>query len=145
VIRVTRVRSIGTITEPAVRALIERAAMVLPDVPPKRLYEEIVRRINEHALGVFVGFADGQPKTLVVAELPTSVFQLWPVVTAAYSAGAHPELVHATGTRLREWITVAGFDHACALNMQHTDRSFTRGLAHFGRSKKVGSVIRFNL
>lgn len=127
------------------RELVERAAALLPRLSPQQFYEEVVRRISEHALGVFVGYQDGQPKTLLIAELPTSAFQLAPVVVLAYHQGAERALVIATARRLREWLISFGFKNADVLNLRHTDRSMCRGCAHFGTPERIGSVIRFTL
>jgi hypothetical protein len=144
VIRVARVRTFDTITEPGVRALVLRAVeAVLPRLPPRESCREIVQRISQDSLGVFVGWWGDEPKTLLIAEVPTSCFQLAPMVLLSYSEARERELVVATAGRAREWLIACGFKYADVQNLRHTDRSMCRGCAHFGTPERIGGVIRF--
>jgi hypothetical protein len=142
--RVTRVRSLGTIGLPGVRALVERStAASLPGVSPRKFYEEIANRIDQPALGVFIGFEDEQPQTLVVALLPTSCMMLHAQIVAAYNQGSKG-LAEKVAARVREWIVAAGHHQAAAINIRRPDGVFSRGLRYFGRPERLGSVILFH-
>lgn len=110
---------------------------------PAAVLAEIVGQVHSHAIGVFVGFRGHDPKAVAIAQLPSSAFHLAPTVSLAYTEGDRT-LSIAVGARLRDWLCEAGFDHALAINMQHTDRAFMRGLAHFGMPERVGGVIKFS-
>jgi hypothetical protein len=83
------------------------------------------------------------PRVVSVAFLPCNAFYLAATIGLAYSEKGPRRLVAAVGDRMREWLVGHGHHEAMVLNLFHTDRSYVRGLAHFGTPKLIGSVIRF--
>lgn len=140
---VIRVRTRETICRPEISQLILRGARASGLPQPAAALAEIVGQIHSHGIGVFVGFDGDDPKTVAIAQLPSSAFHLAPMVSVAYSEGGRTLSV-AVSARLRNWLCEAGFDHALAVNMRHTDRAFMVGLSYFGSSERVGGVIRFS-
>lgn len=141
---IVRVRTRETICHPDISQLIMRGARKAGLTQPAAVLAEIVGQIASHGIGVFVGFDGHDPKAVAIAQLPSSAFHLAPTVSLAYSEGARA-LAIAVGARLRDWLCEAGFRDALAINMQHTDRAFMRGLAHFGTPERIGGIIRFSL
>jgi hypothetical protein len=142
---VIRVRTRETLMRPDVASLVMRGANACGVLSSGAALAELARDIALDHIGCFVGFHDSEPQGLLIVQLPTSAFQLGPVVLVAYSEGASRELTHEGGRRMREWIRAAGFDEAVALNLLHPDRAFCRRFAHFGTPERTGSVIKFRL
>jgi hypothetical protein len=142
-IRVIRVRTRETLCRPEIASLVMRGATASGLPSSAATVAELARDIASDHVGCFVGFYGTEPAGLVVGLLPTSAFQLGPVIVIAHSEVASHELTVEAGRRLRAWIEAEGFAHAFALNLQHSDRSFCRGTKHFGASRRVGSVIGF--
>lgn len=94
--------------------------------------------------GIFVGLAGDEPKAVAIGFLPHNHLWLAPTVGLAYAEKAPAPLVRLVGARMRDWFRRAGHDGVIVINMLHTDRSYMRGLAHFGVPTRVGSVIRFS-
>jgi hypothetical protein len=164
---VIRVRTRETLCRPEVSQLILRGARACGFPEPAMILGELVRNPGDPRTGIFTGWACEAPRVVAVGFLPASAFWLAPTVALAYSEvrsreGARIEtttratwprpservssrkLVHLVGSNLREWFKREGYDHVILGNLQHTDRSYIRGLAHFGRPSVIGSAIRFD-
>jgi len=111
---------------------------------PAAVLAELVRDVESHAQGLFVGFDGDRPAVVTCGFLPANAFWLAATVSLAYSNRAPRHIVAAVGARLREWLRLCGHDHALVFNLRHTDRSYIRGLAHFGYGERIGGVIRFS-
>jgi len=158
-LNVIRIRERATIVRPEIAQLIMRGARKCGLPQPAAVLAELVRDVESHAQGLFVGFQptgikpgmfhgithDGQhPCVVACGFLPANAFWLAASVGLAYSDRAPRHVVAAVGARLREWLRRCGHDHAVVLNLFHTDRSYIRGLAHFGFGERIGGVIRFS-
>ena len=141
---VIRVRERATIVGPDIAQLIMRGARKCGFPQPAAVLAELVRDIESHAQGLFIGFDGDRACVVTCGFLPANAFWLAASVALAYSDRAPRHIVAAVGERLREWLRRCGHDHAVAVNLQHTDRSYIRGLAHFGFGERIGGVIRFS-
>jgi hypothetical protein len=110
---------------------------------PAAIMADIARDIASDNHGLFVGYTEDGPRVVSVAFLPCNAFYLAATIGLAYSEKGPRQLVAAVGDRMREWLVGHGHHEAMVLNLFHTDRSYVRGLAHFGAPERIGSVIRF--
>jgi hypothetical protein len=142
--RVTRVRTVETISRPDISELILCGARECGFLKPTKILAELTRDVASDSQGLFIGSENDTPKVVSVGFLPLNAFYLAATVGMAYSERAPRHLVVAVGARLREWLRSCGHDHAMVLNLFHTDRSYVRGLAHFGRGSRIGGIVRFD-
>jgi hypothetical protein len=99
--------------------------------------------LPEEGMGLFIGSQGPRVCASVLGFLPLNPFYLAATIAIAYSEKAPRQLVADMGTTLRAWFLESGQHEVCVLNLQHTDRSFKRGLEHFGTPSTIGSVVRF--
>lgn len=130
---------------PELWPLVERAVMRVqyPGTTPQAFYLELVDRIADPNLGIFVG-RDPDPKAFVVGMLPNSAFMMGPQVIIAYNEG-HPKLARGLGRAMREWILSEGYDSAYSCNLQHSGGMFRRVFRHFGMASLRAGLFTFRL
>jgi hypothetical protein len=145
-IGVTRVRTRATLELPEVKELVLRAVTGTryPGTTPSKVYLELLGRISEDALGVFVSRDDSGPRSVAVVLLPTSNLMMYPQVALVYSEGP-PTHIKAVLERVRGWLRKAGHERALGINLWRSDRAFMRGFCHFGKPSRMGSLIAFDL
>jgi hypothetical protein len=139
---IVRIRTRETLLRPEVASFFMRAAHACGYRPGAGLLAEVAREPGAEWLGLFAGF-DGEPKAMVLGQLPASAFHLAATIHFAYAERAPRQLVAGIGERLRSWFQNAGVDRVLVINLRHTDRAFIKGLGHFGRGQRLGSVIGF--
>jgi hypothetical protein len=142
-----RVRRRETITHPAVRDLLLRAATAMRyrGTTSELLYAEIAHNIAVHALGVFLGIEEHQPRCVFLVVKPTTQLCNFATVFLAYNEGK-PSLAALVGTRAREWLKRAGCATAWALNLEHKDAVFMRTFSRYGgEARVIGSLVEFQL
>jgi len=105
---------------------------------------ELLKKPDSESCGIFIGFSHSRPCVVAIGQLPTNYLTIAAGVHLAYSERAPRHLVADVGKALREWFQREGHDHVMVCNLLHSDRSYIRGLSHFGKGSRVGGVIRFD-
>jgi hypothetical protein len=140
---VTRVRTRETLTRPDIAQLIMRGARECGFPVPSAILAELALSPGDACTGIFVGSVSDEPCVVVIGFLPSSAFWLAATVSLAYSERAPRQLVALVAAKLRGWLKENGHNHVLVMNMLHSDRSYIKGLRHFGAPSRAGSVIRF--
>ena len=65
---VTRVRTRATVLQPEIELLVMRAALACRYPNPGMIYRELVRRVGDDALGIFVGHENASPGAMGLAR-----------------------------------------------------------------------------
>lgn len=155
--RIARVRTHATIAWPEIEALVERAAEACGYLIPGYIYRELVERVGEDGLGIFVGFEGKpaevanpdktrmsgfatKPKALVVAILPASPLMMAPQMPLCYSDGS-AMLIRHVGRRMKEWIMAAGYDRMLSVSLNHSAAAWERGFREIGEMTVLGELI----
>jgi len=137
---VTRVRTRATVLRPEIELLVMRAALACRYPNPGLIYRELVRRVGEDGLGIFVGHENASPMTLVVAILPDSPLMMAPQCPIVYSRGSRM-LIRHVGERMREWVMAAGYDRVLSVSLTHSAAAWARSFRWLGEHKTLGTMI----
>jgi len=103
---------------------------------------ELIDNVSGHDYGIFVGFAEHDPKAIAVTQLPCSAFHLAPMMVFAYNEGDR-SFVREIGSRTRQWLVELGHAEVLTMNLRHSDRSLLRSFRHFGEPEATGLLVRF--
>lgn len=132
----------GILAHPYLAPWLARlCAKLVPN--PEPVTRQLCALCTEAHTQVLLGIEEGQPRALLVTQLPTPLMLL-PVILLGYNEGTK-QLGKAMMQQACAWVRENGYSAFLAVNRGRNSAAYARGLRPFGKVSDAGTTFRVEL